>query len=63
MILLVGFLGHLAYMPNEPMQSCFVHRCHCRWQGHLCTAVQVTALIIETSYLAHIRIYAPDVCT
>ena len=49
---------------NEPMQSCSVCRCcwhHCH--QCLCTAVPVTALIIETSYLADICTYVSSLCT
>ena len=31
--------------------------------AHLCTALPVTALIIETSYLANICSYTPSICT
>ena len=57
---------------NEPMQSCSVRRvvlssvyrfCHRRHRCHLCTALPVTALFIETSYLANICIYTPSICT
>ena len=47
---------------NEPMQSCFVRHCHrCPWC--LCTALPVTGLIIEASYLTNICSYAPSICT
>ena len=48
---------------NEPMQSCSVRRCCCRCHCHLCTAIPVTALIIETSYLADICTCSPSLCT
>ena len=71
------FLAHLAYMLmslcNHDL-SIMCHWCHhrCHHQHHhhchhhwccLCTAVPVTALIIETSYLAGICIYTPNICT
>ena len=41
--------------------------CHCRrhWcqHQHLCTALPVTGLIIEASYLTNICSYAPSICT
>ena len=37
--------------------------CLCWHQCHLCTALPVTALIIETSYLANISIHIPSICT
>ena len=36
--------------------------CGCCWHWHLCTAVPVSALIIETSHLADICTYAPSLC-
>ena len=61
-----SFLAHLAYMPmslcNHDLSvmchCCWCHHCHCHhcWCHHLCTAVPVTALLIETLYLA-------DTCT
>ena len=70
------FLAHLVMsLCNHALSvvcrcRCRRHRCRlhlrhqrlCRHQ-HLCTAVPVTALIIETSYLADICIYAPSLCT
>ena len=47
---------------NEPMQSCCVRRCR-RRRRHLCTALPVTGLIIEASYLTNICSYAPSICT
>ena len=37
------------------------HQCYHHW--HLCTAVLVTTLIKETSYLADICTYCPSLCT
>ena len=46
--------------------SLLVHHCHhhcqCHWYCHLCTAVPVTALLIETSYLADTCTYIPNIC-
>ena len=51
---------------NEPVQSCSVRRVvssvSSAWR-HLCTALPVTALIIETLYLANICSYTPSICT
>ena len=47
---------------NEPMQSCSVR--HCCWHHwYLCTALPVTGLIIEASYLTNICSYDPSICT
>ena len=49
---------------NEPMQSCSIHHCCCWcWHQHLCTAIPVTALIIETSYLTDVCAYIASLCT
>ena len=39
------------------------HCCHWHQHRHLCTALPVAALIIETSYLANICSYTPSICT
>ena len=41
-----------------------LHLCRHRHQrSHLCTALPVTGLIIEASYLTNICSYAPSICT
>ena len=63
----VGFLAHLVMsLCNHALSV--VWWCHlCRWHQHrwhhLCTALPVTALIIETWYLGNICIYTPSMCT
>ena len=47
---------------NEPMQSCSVRRCR-RRRRRLCTALPVTGLITEASYLTNICSYGPSICT
>ena len=42
---------------------CWRHSHQCRWHWRLCTALPVTALIIQTSYLANICSYTPSICT
>ena len=67
----VSFLAHLAYMPMSLfnhylsiMCHCCHHWCCCCWHQHcLCTAVPVTVLFIETSYLVDTCTYIPNICT
>ena len=62
----LGVLAHLVMsLCNHAlsiMWCCHCHQCWC-WYWHLCTALPVTALIIETSYLANICSYTPSICT
>ena len=72
-LLSTSFLAHLVMsLCNHALSV--VCRCHCRRLCHwhpcrqhrcqcLCTALPVTALIIETSYLANICSYTPSICT
>ena len=62
----VEVLAHLAYMPMSLYNHDLSVMCHCHhhhhcWCWHLCTAVPVIALIIETSYLANICTYIPSI--
>ena len=70
------FLAHLAYMlmslcNHDLSIVCHCHHCWCchhhhhhhHWCHHLWTAVPVTALLIETSYLAVTCTYTPSICT
>ena len=66
----VRFLAHLVMSLCNHALSIMCHCCchhQCHWQHqhhwHLCTAIPVTALIIETSYLTDIFIYAPSLYT
>ena len=71
-IVFFQFLAHLACMPmslcNHDL-SIMCHCCHCWCHHHhhcwchLCTAVPVIALPIETSYLAHAWTYISSICT
>ena len=69
-LFLLFFLAHLVMsLCNHALSV--VCRCRrrlcrrrpCHWRRHLCTALPVTALIIETSYLANICSYTPSICT
>ena len=73
-IIIVQFLAHLVMSLCTHALSvvcrcrCRRHLCHrrpCHWhqRRRLCTALPVTALIIETSYLANICSYTPSICT
>ena len=57
------FLAHLVMsLCNHALSiMCHCHCCHHHW--HLCTALPVTGLIIEASYLTNICSYAPSICT
>ena len=58
---LFSFLAHLVMsLCNHALSIMW---CCCCWHWHLCTALPVTALIIETSYLANICSYTPNICT
>ena len=66
------FLAHLVMSLCNHALSIVCHcRCRrrlcrrrpCRRRRRLCTALPVTALIIETSYLANICSYTPSICT
>ena len=64
-------LAHLTYISmrlcNHDLSIvCHCHHhwcCHCQhhWHWHVCTAVPVTALLIETLYLAYTCIYIPNI--
>ena len=68
-----AFLAHLVMsLCNHSLSV--VWCCHCHWHQHqchqhqhhhwcLCTALPVTALTIETPYLANICSYTPSICT
>ena len=57
-----GFLAHLIMsLCNHALSV--VCRCHRHWCQRLCTALPVTGLIIEASYLTNICSYAPSICT
>ena len=62
----LDFLAHLAYMPMGLCNHDLYIMCHCHhcWGHHLCTAVPVTVLLIETSNLTdtYIYIYIPSIC-
>ena len=63
--MLVKFLAHLVMGLCNHALSIMCH-CQCHqhhMHQHLCTAIPVTALIIETSYLIDICTYAPSLCT
>ena len=74
---LFGSFGIHANEPMESYLSvicrCHHHWCHhCQWQHwhhchhwccRLCTAVTVTALLTEASYLADTCTYIPNICT
>ena len=63
------FLAHLVMsLCNHALSVMWCCRlCHWHWHWwcwrHLCTALPVTALIIETLYLANICSYTPSICT
>ena len=63
-----GFLAHLVMsLCNHALSvvcRCHCHQCQCcHWHWHLCTALPVTGLIIEASYLTNICSYAPSIYT
>ena len=57
--------GHfLAHLVMSLCNHALSIMCHCwHWCWHLCTALPVTGLIIEASYLTNICSYAPSICT
>ena len=55
-----AFLAHLVMSLCNHVLSVV---CHCCQHRHLCTALPVTGLIIEASYLTNICSYAPSICT
>ena len=73
-LFIVSFLAHLVMSLCNHALSVVCHcRCHrhlrlrcclCHhWHWRLCTALPVTDLIIEASYLTNICSYAPSICT
>ena len=70
---ILGFRSFLAYLVmslcNHALSVMCRCHCHCRHHHHrcqhwhLCTALPVTGLIIETSYLTNLCSYAPSICT
>ena len=58
------FLAHLVMsLCNHALSVVWCCCRHLRCRQHLCTALPVIALIIETSYLANICSYTPNICT
>ena len=69
------FLNHSRFLAHLVMSLCNHalsvvcrrrrrrRRCWCRRRWRLCTALPVTGLIIEASYLTNICSYAPSICT
>ena len=61
---LLTLLAHLVMsLCNHTLSIVWCCHCHQCQHRHLCTALPVTALIIETSYLANICSYTPSICT
>ena len=60
-----SFLAHLVMsLCNHALSIMWCCHCWClHHHWHLCTALLVTALIIETFYLANICSYIPNICT
>ena len=58
------FLAHLVMsLCNHALSVVWCCRgCHWHWH-HMCTALPVTALIIETLYFTNICNYTPSICT